>query len=248
MDAILYVAGRANRLGALAATRNKVLLEFDGKSLLERHLMLLEKVGVPRLHVVTGHLRQTLQAEFPQLEARYKVKIIEHFNPDYTEGSVLSMHASLPALVNVASHVLIMDGDVLYDGRMLQRLIQSPERTVLLVDQDYSTIDDDPVMVPVRNGRPFEFLKKWKGEADFVGESVGFFKVHRDDLPALIRETCARTVGSARSESYDEVLRAMVKEGLFAAEDITGLPWTEIDFPHDLDYAAKFISPHLQDS
>lgn len=248
MHAILYVAGRACRLGALAASRNKVLLEFQGKSLLERHIMLLARIKVPRVYVVTGHLREQVYATFADLRARYGLEIIELFNPHYTEGSALSMHASLPGLVNVEDKVLIMDGDVLYDSRMLDRLIASPHRTVMLIDREYSTIDDDPVLVPVRQGVPFEFLKKWKGEADCIGESIGFFKVDAADLPHLIRETRARTDGPGRMDSYDQIIRAMVLQGLFRVEDVTGLPWTEIDFPHDLDFAAKTIVPVLKDA
>lgn len=238
------------RLGALAAAQNKVLLHFDGKTLLERHVMILKKVGISKLYLVTGHLRENIQAVMPSLSKRYHITLEELFNPDFTEGSILSMHASLPALVNVSDSVLIMDGDVLYDARMLQHLLDSPHRTALLVDRDYSTVDDDPVLVPLRAGKPFEFVKKWTPapgqSADAVGESVGFFKIHSEDLPHLIRETCARTSGTARAESYDEALRALVKTGHFCAEDVTGLPWTEIDFPHDLDFAAKFILPALQ--
>jgi choline kinase len=250
MHAILYIAGRAIRLGPIATARNKVLLDFEGKSLLERHVMILAKLGVSKLYLVTGHLRENIQEVMPHLSQRYGLALEELYNADFTEGSVLSMHASLPALANVTDSVLLMDGDVLYDARMLQRLLDSPHRTALLVDRDYSTIDDDPVLVPLRSGRPFEFVKKWKpapGEVTAtVGESVGFFKVHSADLPVLIRETCGRAFGPARADSFDEVLRILVKQGLFGAEDVTGLPWTEIDFPHDLDYAAKFILPALQ--
>ena len=246
MNAILYVAGRAIRLGALAESRNKVLLEFHGKSLLERHVMFLTQLGVTRLFVVTGHFRELLQARFSDLAERYQLSIVELYNPDFSEGSALSMHASLPALTEVQDQILLMDGDVLYDARMLQRLIQSPHRTALLIDRDYSTKDDDPVLVPMRANQPFEFVKKWKGQADAIGESIGFFKVHAADLPHLIRETRARAQGPGRSDSYDEILRTMVKAGLFAAVDVTGLPWTEIDFPHDLDYAAQFIVPNLK--
>ena len=101
----------------------------------------------------------------------------------------------------------------------------------MLLDREYSTDDDDPVLVPVRNGRPFEFRKKWTGQADFVGESIGFFKIAPADLPMLIKETRARSAGSEVRDSYDDVLRAMVLADRFGLEDVTSLPWTEIDFP-----------------
>jgi choline kinase len=247
MNAILYVAGRAIRLGELTASTHKVLLEFGGKTLLERHVMILPRLGIQTLYVVTGHSRDKVAAEFPALRRRYNTRIEEIYNPHYAEGSVLSMHASLPALRLATDEILLMDGDVLYDQRVLEKLIRSPHRTVLLIDRQYSTADDDPVIVPVRNGRPFDFVKKWKGEAEYTGESIGFFKVNAADMPLLIRETEASVEGGARLDSYDDVLRVMVQAGLFHAEDVTGLPWTEVDFPQDIEHAETSILPSLQD-
>jgi choline kinase len=246
MNAVLYVAGRAGRLGNLTANDHKILFEFGGKTLLERHVAALAKFGIHTLHVVTGHVREKVAALFPMLAERYPVRLHEIHNPDFTEGSVLSVRVSLPVLREIRDQVLIMDGDVLYDSRMIERLIQSPHRTVLLIDRGYSSVDDDPVLVPVRNGQPFEFVKKWKGEAEEVGESIGFFKINVAELPVFIEETEERAARS-RSDSYDEVLRAMVKRGLFRAEDVTDLPWTEIDFPHDLKHAREVVLPQLVD-
>lgn len=246
MNAILYVAGRALRLGPQAQEISKVLLECGGQSLLERHVMLLARLRIPKLFVVTGHLREQLQAVFPGLQSRYGIEIEEMFNADFAEGSALSMHTSLPALEAARDSVLIMDGDVLCDLRILQRLVESPHRTALLVDRGYSTADDDPVLVPMRNGRPFEFVKKWQGQADSIGESIGFFKVDVADLPRLVAETKARLTGPGRKDSYDEILRVLVKEGRFGAVDVTGVPWTEIDFPSDLEYAIRVVLPALE--
>ena len=246
MNAILYVAGRAVRLGNHAQELPKVLLEFGGQSLLERHVKLLAQLRVPKLFVVTGHKREPLHAAFPGLQSRYGVAIEEMFNADFAEGSALSMHTSLPALEAVRDGVLLMDGDVLYDLRMLQRLVESPHRTALLVDRGYSTADDDPVLVPMRGGKPFDFVKKWQGEADTIGESIGFFKMDKADLPALIQETKARFTGPGRKDSYDDILRALVRQGCFGAVDVTGVPWKEIDFPEDLEYANRVVLPSLQ--
>lgn len=245
MDAIIYAAGRALRLGARAGARNKVLLEFGGQSLLDRHVMHLTQVGVTRLFVVTGYGRTQLNSVFSALQKQYGMEIIELFNPNFTEGSALSMHASLPALERVTDRILLMDGDVLCDVRMLQELLRSPHRTALLVDRDYSTADDDPVLVPMRQGKPFDFVKQWQGNADSVGESIGFFKVDASDLPALILETNARATGAGRTESYDNILRVLVQAGLFGAVDVTGIPWVELDFPEDIEHAGRVVLPKL---
>jgi choline kinase len=138
-----------------------------------------------------------------------------------------------------------MDGDVLYGVEMLRRLIGSAHRTALLIDRSYSTADDDPVLVPVRGGRPFEFRKKWSGDCDLVGESIGFFKVDPADMPALAEATLRRMSGTGRRESYDEVLRDMVVGGRFGYEDVTGMHWTELDFAGDIEFAVANVLPFI---
>ena len=245
MTAFIYAAGQGIRLGKEFADRQKILLEFNGKSLLEWHVQRLIEVGVKRLAVVTGYKREAIRSTFAALERAYGIRLTEIVNADFTEGSVLSMNASIPAIACAQGPVLVMDGDVLYPAEMLRRLIQSPHPSALLIDREYSTQDDDPVLVPIRNDRPVEFLKRWRGEADQVGESIGFFKIDPADIPLLIEETRQRSVGERRNESYDEVLRTLILAGRFGYEDVTGIPWTEIDFPSDVAKAETKVLPAI---
>ena len=248
MQAIVYAAGAGARLKSSAfATIPKILLEFGGKTLLEWHAQRLSEANVERLTVISGYEYRLVDQHLARLRERYRLDLGSVVNPQFTEGSVLSMAASIPALKRVrgGEPVLLMDGDVLYPRQFLPRLIDSPHRTALLIDRDYSTADDDPVLVPVAGGKPFEFLKRWKGEADAVGESIGFFKLAHEDLPELMAITQRMSEGAGRSASYDEVLRQMVRAGRFGHEDVTGLPWTEIDFPADVERAAREVMPAI---
>ena len=86
-----------------------------------------------------------------------------------------------------------------------------------------------------------------------MGRGGGDWRIHRlfrvaaSDIPLLIEETKARLSGAGRRESYDNILRALVRAGRFFAEDITGIPWTEIDFPENVAYANNIILTALQD-
>lgn len=247
MNAIIYAAGRATRLGPAFAHQPKILLEVGGVTLLERHVIRLAEVGARRIVVVTGHCREAIAKLLPALKREHRVDVVEVYNPDYGEGSAVSMLVSLPELERAAKEgpFLLMDGDVIYDSRMLPKLMGSPDRSALLVDFNYSTADDDPVLVPILDGRPTEFLKKWRGTADRVGESVGFFKLDPAEVPHLVAETLARSVGRARLDSMDEILRSLVLAQRFGFVDITGLPWTEIDFPEDVTFAREEVFPRL---
>lgn len=246
MDAILYAAGRGFRLGPLSAECPKILLEVGGRSLLERHAELLAWAGVRCLHVVTGHLREAVAEAIRPISRKTGLKICEVFNAAYSEGSVISMAASLPLIREAREPMLLMDGDVLYDHRLMRRLVDSTHASTLLLDRGYSTADDDPVLVPVVGGKPVEFRKKWTGQADLVGESIGFFKLDRAGLDGVIRETEARMVGERRKESYDEVIRSLVLQGVFGFEDVTAVPWTEIDFSEDVAFARDTVLAQLE--
>jgi choline kinase len=236
------------RLKSAFGDRPKILLEFGGKSLLERHAQHLRKVGVEQLTIVTGYQHQLIEQSLPPLQQHYGLEIEQFINPNFTEGSILSLATSIPLLQLLAQNnqpVLLMDGDVLYPTEILRQLVHSPHRTALLIDREYSTADDDPVLVPIANGRPFDFVKKWQGEAEQIGESIGFFKVSPEDLPDLINFTQSMSTGKGRSASYDDVLRKLVQAGRFGHEDVTGLPWTEIDFPEDVDRANREVLPAI---
>jgi choline kinase len=243
LKAIICAAGRGVRLGADSP---KVLLEIGGRTLLEWHAIRLRQVGVNEVVVVIGYLREQIEMVLPEISARHQIRMRELVNERFEEGSVLSVAAALPEIDGSREPVLLMDADVLYPAQMLDRLIRSNHSTALLLDREYSTKDDDPVLVPVKDGRPFEFRKKWTGQADFVGESIGFFKIGPDDLPMLIEQTRTRSAGSDVRDSYDDVLRAMVLAGRFGFEDVTGLPWTEIDFLGDLARARDEVLPQIE--
>jgi choline kinase len=243
LKAIICAAGRGVRLGA---STPKILLEVGGRTLLEWHARRLREVGVTDVVLVTGHEREQITRALPPMVERYGLTLTERVNERFTEGSVLSVAAALPDIEEGNEPLLLMDADVVYPGEMLRRLIDAPDGTALLLDREYSTQDDDPVLVPVKNGRPVDFRKQWSGEADFVGESIGFFKFAHEDLPLLMEETRARSAGSDVRDSYDDVLRALVVAGRFGHVDVTGLPWTEIDFPDDLARARDIVLPAIE--
>ena len=243
MKAVICAAGRGTRLGAKSP---KILLEFGGRTLFEWHAVRLQECGVREVILVTGHLREQIAAAAPAISARYGLRIREIVNARFEEGSVLSLAAALPEIRGSAEPLLLMDADVLYPTVMLERLIRSAHATALLLDREFSTADDDPVLVPVREGKPFDFRKQWSGEADFVGESIGFFKIGASDLALLIEETEQRSAGASVRDSYDDVLRGLVLAGRFGIEDVTGLPWTEIDFREDVVRAREEVLPAIE--
>jgi choline kinase len=243
MRAIILAAGRGSRL--LETTeRPKCLLEFGGRTLLERHLAILADLDVDEVVLVLGFEHGQVEAELARL-GRRDVEVL--INDRYTLGSVLTMHVARDAVVR-GGDVLVMDADVLYDPRILERLVAGPSTDRLLIDRGFIP-GDEPVKVCVKDGVPVEFRKRLPPDLvyDTIGESVGFFRF----APATARrfaDIVARYVDTGRADQpHEEAIRDLLFEGVNGLDvaDVTGLAWIEIDFPDDVKRAANDVLPRI---
>ncbi len=241
-SAIILAAGVGRRLGHAVP---KVLLEFGGKSLLERHLTALHANNVRNVAVTVGHRPDLIRAELRRLGALDRVALIE--NPRYREGSVVSL-AVQRARLAAGQPVLLMDGDVLYDGRMLARLLQAAPENVLLFDQAIEP-GDEPVKICLHGEVIVDFDKVPERAHDRHGESVGFFRFSAGMATALAERATAYVEGGRAGAEYEAAIRDLIlaHPDRFGYEDISDLPWTEIDFQADVVRARQEILPRLQE-
>lgn len=245
MKAIILAAGRGNRLGGAVGERPKALLRFGGRTLLERHLALLAVAGVADVVLATGFEARQIEAELARLGARANGVRCVH-NPAYTDGSVVTLHATREHLL-YGGPVLVMDADVLYDRRMLERLLRSAHRNCFLLDRDIEP-GEEPMKLAVKDGQLVDFARRIEVPCDYYGESVGFFRFGTE-VAAALPEACATIIeAGGRVENHEAALRKLLRTmapGTFGFEDVTGLPWIEIDFPEDVRRAEEDLLPRL---
>ena len=239
MRAVMLAAGVGRRLGH---DKPKILLQFGGSTLLERHLAILAALGVRDVVMGIGHEALAIERA---LGALGQTDVSTVYNPDYEQGSILTLWRARAALT-AGGPVLLMDGDVLYDRRVLEPLVETHHADCLLVDRDFEP-GDEPVKVGVVGGAPADFGKTIDPALEAYGESVGFFRLSERTANALV-ETAGRMIEDGGNERPMEdavaaVLRAA--DPPFGLEDVTGLPWIEIDFPEDVERAETEILPKL---
>ncbi|WP_096700213.1 phosphocholine cytidylyltransferase family protein [Magnetospirillum sp. 15-1] len=239
---ILLVAGVGRRLdGAIPGP--KVLLEFGGKTLLERHLDALMAHGVEDIGLTVGYQSDAIRREVARLGLEGRVRLIE--NPDFRLGSLVSLWVQAERL-RCGRPVILMDGDVLYDPAMIGRLLAAPAENVLLLDREIEP-GDEPVKICLRNERIVDFRKKPEHAHDWHGESVGFFRFS-PAMAILLADRCARYVEQGQTGlEYEEAIRDLIlaEPERFAATDISDLSWTEIDFVDDVTKARETVLPRL---
>ncbi len=246
MKAIILAAGVGRRLGKNGEIQPKCLLRFNGKSLLERHLDYLCHCQIDTVVIAVGYQAEMIQDEIKRVGAETWVTTI--YNPDYTQGSIISLW-TLREHLAAGEDLLLMDADVLYDRPIIERLVKTDIPNCFLLDRDFEP-GDEPVKLCVHSDQLVEFRKQVAPTLiyDFSGESVGFFRF--DGAIAHRLAACTeRYVAEGRyEEPYEEAIRDLLLEApeVFGYEDITGLPWIEIDFPEDIQRAQNQILPQLR--
>jgi choline kinase len=243
MKVAMLAAGVGNRLGLGEDGPPKALLRFNGETLLKRHLDILAHFGLTDLTLVVGHQASAIERELGALGARESVRTT--FNPDYRASSLLSLW-TLRDVLTAGQAVLYMDADVLYDWRLLERLLRSPHDSCILIDSNVEP-DDEIVDVRLRDGRIVAFDKGVRlDDYDVRAEWVGFARFSAPMAGALARAIEAYVQGGrvdviCEAPMQDVILRSEA----FGCADVAGLPWIEIDFPEDLERAHAEVLPRL---
>lgn len=242
----MLAAGLGIRMDPHPTGPPKVMLSFDGKTLLARHIEILRAFGIEELVVGVGYQAQAIEREIGRLGAQGFVRTV--FNPRFREGSLLTMLALREAMGD--GDVLLMDGDVLYDRRLLARLVESRHANCFLLDRDFEP-GDEPVKLCLCADTIVEFHKQIDGVAfDACGESVGFFRFEPAVAAAIMAAGQAHADAGRHDLWYEEAIRDVVLAApdRFGYEDVTGLPWIEIDFPEDLRRAEREVLPRLKET
>ena len=224
----------------------KSLLRFGDLSLLERHLTLLQHMGIEDIVIAVGYKADLIQQAISDFNTSLNITTIH--NPDYEQGSVVSLWA-VRSYLQQDDDILLMDADVLYDQRLLARLMTTEYANCLLLDRDFES-GDEAVKLCVRDGKLVEFRKHVSTELryDFAGESVGFFRFSGSTAMRLGDQVADYIKRGASKDHYEEAIRDLMlaDKQAFGYEDISGLPWIEIDFPEDVERARNTILPSLE--
>ncbi len=248
--AILLAAGVGERLGAFTRDHPKCLLSIDGKSLLDRTLASLALCGVEEAVITVGHRAEQIRRAVGD-GSPLPVTLID--NPDFREGSILSLWHARSRLVG--EDVLLMDADVLYPTSLLDRLVRSQRRSCALLDGRVEGSGEEMILCS-SGGRVWDIVRRRAGEKltappgvgayDQVGESVGFFRFAAPDAARLSEILDRRVRAGGRADEYEAVFPELFGACDVGYERVDDLPWTEIDFPADVDRAREVIFPAIE--
>jgi len=233
MKAVILAAGIGNRLKPLTDKMPKSLIKIGDRTVLERMLDSLVDLGITDVTIVVGHLKQMITG---LIGNGYRTAVCKYItNPDYELGSILSLYAARNEFAD--DDTLLMDADVIFEEKVLAKIAGSGNANCFLVDRGFKDTGEE-MKVASLGGKVVQIARKITREHDSVGEGVGFCKVSssysRELLKALEKRICLN-----RLCDYEMALDDFCQHVNAGVEDVTGLKWTEIDFPEDVQKAQE---------
>lgn len=228
LQTVILAAGMGSRLGR---SLPKPLTELgDGRSIMrQQHDNIRAAFGSDaRITTVVGYRAETIVEAFPEVDYVYN----DRYDQTNTSKSLLR---ALTATGRAG--VLWMNGDVVFDPRVLGRAISLIERDQSFVTVNTSKVSDEEVKYTTsREGFIKELSKTVVGG---IGEAVGINYISGADKKTFIRQL-------TRVDDQDYFERglelAIAEDGLLLHPlDISDLYAVEVDFAEDLERANLFV-------
>jgi len=238
MKAIILSAGQGSRLGHLVDERPKCLIDFSGRTLLDRQLDTLEANGVREAVVVTGFHDDRVEEALAKRSGGPNVRTI--FNPFY---KVADNTGSLyMARKELAGDCLVWNGDTLVSNALMRRVISNDRQGICVTIDRKDSYDDDDMKVVEEGGR-LKAIGKRLALSTVNAESIGLlaFRAGGAERFRTAIELAMRTP-EGTTIWYLRVINHMAQSGEVWTLDINGEEWGEVDFPPDVDNARELTA------
>jgi len=231
MKAIILSAGQGSRLGHLTSNQPKCLIEFGGRSLLDRQLDTLDANGIDEVVVVTGFRDDQIEAALARRSGGPRVRTV--FNPFYKVADNLG--SLFVARHELVGDVLVWNGDTLVSEELMRRVIANRGQAGICVtiDRKERYDDDDMKVIVAEDGRLRAIGKRIATGVN--AESIGLL-AFRGDGAARFRGAIERAMRTTEGTTiwYLRVIHHLAQNGEVWTYDIAGEQWGEVDFPEDI--------------
>lgn len=216
----------------------KCLLPIGNKTLLEKQLDVLAACGVSEVTVVTGYGAEQVESLVAQCSGSQHVKTF--LNAEYAVSD--NLVSCWKVREEMVGDFLLINGDTLFEPAVLERLLQAPKHEVTVTISHKKEYDADDMKVQLDGVQLVQIGKTlMPGEVD--AESIGMI-LFREQGGAWFRSAMESALKepAARKRWYLSVINEMAKTQPVWTCAVTGLLFSEVDYPADLENARKMFT------
>jgi len=238
--ALIIAAGLGSRLKKHTENLPKCMLDFGGKTLLQRQLDSYKKCGIKDISLIRGYKKEKI-----------KYKGIQYFeNIDYKNNNILNSIFYAEKVIN--GNIIISYSDILFNSSVVERTINSDHDISVVVDIDwrgyYVGRKDHPISeaenVIFNSNNEVEKIGKINtGNEEVHGEFIGMiklsnrgteiFKEHFHRLKKIYWNKPFQRAKSFQKAYLTDFIQELVDIGIKVHCVIIESGWKEIDTVED---------------
>ena len=237
--AIILAAGQGSRLGHLTTNRPKCLIDFGGRTLIDRQLDTLAANGVGQVVVVTGFGDDLVEEALSRRNGGPVVRTV--FNPFYKVADNLG--SLFMAKEELAGDCLVWNGDTLVSDSLMARVVENERSGICVTIDRKDSYDADDMKVVVDEEGRLRAIGKRLPKRDVNGESIGLL-AFRSGGAERFRQAIERDMRTTEGTTiwYLRVIHHIAERSDVWTLDINGEEWGEVDFPEDVERARSLVA------
>lgn len=226
MNAIALAAGGGRRLAPLGWDKPKCLLPFGDETLLARIAAAARDASVTRLTLVVGYRRELVEAALTDCPTPVELLV----NEDYSATNTI--YSLWLARQRLDDDTLFFNADVLFDRRIIPRLIAEPNSALAV---EVGRCGDEEVKVTADSDSRVRRIGKDLPPDRSLGEFIGIAKFAAAAGPAL-RDSLEHHVEALGQKKlfFEAAIDPLLDRHPFLAVPLDDLRAIEIDTPDDL--------------
>lgn len=236
MQAVILAAGVGSRLGQLTNGLPKCLLKIGGRPLIKHQLETLADNGVGPVLMVVGHRAEAIR-ELVGSRTEYIV------NDRYEQTN--SLYSLWLAREWIKGPFVLLNCDLFFHPDILMRFVEE-QGNILAYDSTTSN-GREQTKVALRERRVVDLGKDLPIESA-RGESLGLLKFDEEGARVFLAQADALIKAGNEKAWVTEGVRTCCSQIRIYGFNVAGLPWAELDYPHDLEEARREVWPVIRRS
>ena len=244
MKGLILAAGMGTRLDPLTRDCPKCMVHVAGRPMMEFQLDALRRADIRHCTIVLGYMADSVRDYFGTEYKGVRLSYVE--NADYAKTN--NLYSFLLAKAGFDDDLVLLEGDLVFDDRLVSQLVGTSEKNVAIVDQFRS--DMDGTLILAQDGIATSMVLKADQGPGFdyspALKTVNIYKLSRETLIDSIVPEMESFITEGRTDQYYEAAFAsLIELGRMnmAIMHTEKSKWAEIDTLDDLREAEKmFVS------
>ncbi len=239
MKAIILAAGKGKRIGSITDKKPKALLKVNNKPILAYQIDALIKNGITEIIICIGYLYKIIEEFCKKNYPHISIKFIYNKRYEFTNN----MYSFYLAREYLDEDIILMNGDVVFDERIIKKIIETPGN---LVPAEKNAYNEESMKIKLdKEGCIIDIAKTI---TDGYGCSIDIYKFLKEDVEK-IKDEMIRII---EKENIGDVWTEIMLQNLFNKKEILAKPldiedmkWCEIDNIEDLNKAELMFNESL---